>query len=189
MSTFNIISLSYLFSRLSPFIIVIYFVLQSVFNQNLKGLFYVAGVLLACFLNYIVNEILPKKTDTPLVCSLIDGMPNLPLGQTILGFTFAYLSYIIVKYKLTSQNSPTFVLFPILILADLVWNYSNDCVYPVTLFASLAVGSVFGILWGMVIDSVDPELQYFNGIGNRNVCSRPSSTLYRCRITGQPTKK
>jgi hypothetical protein len=155
----------------------------------LKGLFYVAGVLLACFLNYIVNEILPKKTDTPLVCSLIDGMPNLPLGQTILGFTFAYLSYIIVKYKLTSQNSPTFVLFPILILADLVWNYSNDCVYPVTLFASLAVGSVFGILWGMVIDSVDPELQYFNGIGNRNVCSRPSSTLYRCRITGQPTKK
>lgn len=189
MSTFNIISLSYLFSRLSPFIIVIYFVLQSVFNQNLKGLFYVAGVLLACFLNYIVNEILPKKTDTPLVCSLIDGMPNLPLGQTILGFTFAYLSYIIVKYKLTSQNSPTFVLFPILILADLVWNYSNDCVYPVTLFASLAVGSVFGILWGMVIDSVDPELQYFNGIGNRSVCSRPSSTLYRCRITGQPTTK
>lgn len=189
MSTFNIISLSYLFSRLSPFIIVIYFVLQSVFNQNLKGLFYVAGVLLACFLNYIVNSILPSKNDSPLVCSLIDGMPNLPLSQTILGFTFAYLSYIIIKYKLTSQNSPTFVLFPILILADLVWNYTNDCVYPVTLFASLAVGSIFGILWGMVIDSVDPELQYFNGIGNRNVCSRPSSTLYRCRITGQPTKK
>lgn len=189
MSAFNIISLSYLFSRLSPFIIVIYFVLQSVFNQNLKGLFYVAGVLLACFLNYIINVMLPQKENPPLVCSLIDGMPNLPLSQTILGFTFAYLSYIIIKYKLTNQNSPTFILFPILILADLAWNYTNDCVHPVTLFASLAIGSVFGILWGMIIDSVDPELQYFNGIGNRNVCSRPSSTLYRCRLTGQPTKK
>jgi hypothetical protein len=190
MSSFNLISLSYLFSRLSPFIIVIYFVLQSVFNQDLKGIFYVSGVLLACFLNFMINNmgIFPRVSTSPLVCSLIDGMPDLPLGQTILGFTFAYLSYIIVKYKLINQNSPTFVLFPILIIADLAWNYTNNCAYPITLLASLAVGSIFGVLWGMIIDSVDPELQFFNGIGNRNVCSRPSSTLYRCKLTGQSTK-
>lgn len=187
MPEFNVISLSYLFSRLSPFIIIIYFVLQSVFNQNLKGVFYVSGVLLACFLNYMITNLLPRNTDAEPVCTLIEGMPNLPLSQTILGFTFAYLSYIIVKYKLTSQNSPTFVLFPILILADLAWNLSHKCVSLVALCVSLAIGSVFGILWGMIIDGVDPELQYFNGIGNRNVCSRPSSTLYRCTLKQKET--
>jgi len=53
MSGINVISLSYLFSRLSPFIIVSYFVLQSLFNQNLKGIFYVAGVLLTCFISFL----------------------------------------------------------------------------------------------------------------------------------------
>ena len=179
---FNVISLSYLFSRLSPFIIVIYFVLQSVFNQNLKGVFYVSGVLFACLLNVLITSVLPPSSEAEPVCTLIEGMPNLPLSQTILGFTFAYLSYIIVKYKLISQNSPTFVLFPILILADLAWNLSHKCVSLLALSVSLVIGGVFGMLWGMIIDAVDPELQFFNGIGNRNVCSRPSSTLYRCTL-------
>jgi hypothetical protein len=182
MTDFNVISLSYLFSRLSPFIIVIYFVLQSVFNQNLKGVFYVSGVLLACLLNVLITSVLPTSSDKLPVCNLIEGMPDLPLGQTILGFTFAYLSYIIVKYKMTNQNSPTFVLFPILILADFFWNYSNSCFGPVKLLVSFAIGSSFGMLWGLIIDNIDPELQYFNGIGNRNVCSRPSTQLYRCSL-------
>lgn len=161
-----------------------YFVLQSIFNQNLKGIFYVAGVLLACFLNFIlVGESLgsPEGVLNP-VCNLIDGMPKLPIGQTILGFTFAYLSYIIIVHKLLNTNVATFVMFPILIIADLVWNYSNKCASPIALMTSLAIGGVFGVLWGMIIDRVDPELQFFNGIGNKDICKRPSSTLYKCTV-------
>ena len=158
--------------------------MQSVFNQNLKGIFYVAGVLLACLLNYMITPMFFPKTpsNASLACNLIDGMPNLPLGQTILGFTATYLGFIIVKYKLAKQNLPTFILFPILIAADWIWNYTNDCVHMLTLFASLAIGCGFGLVWGAIIDTVDPELQFFNGIGNKNVCSRPSSTLYRCKL-------
>ena len=187
MPGFNIISLSYLFSRLSPFIIICYFILQSVFNQNLKGIFYVSGVLFACFLSVFIDSGIstPDGIEKNPVCSLIDGMPNLPLGQTILGFTFAYLSYIIFKYKLVDQNSPTFIIFPVLIVADIVWNLRNECAKAISLFMSLSIGLIFGILWGLIIDSVDPELQFFNGIGNKSVCKRPSSTLYRCRIAAK----
>lgn len=184
MPGFNIFSLSYLFSRLSPFIIVSYFVLQSIFNQNLKGVFYVAGVLFACFLNFLfVTDVIgsPNGTSNP-VCNIIEGMPEMPLGQTILGFTFAYLSYIIVVHKLISNNAGTFIIFPILIISDLVWNYSNECAKPIALLASLALGGVFGVLWGMIIDRIDPELQFFNGIGNKEICKRPSSTLYKCNV-------
>ena len=151
----------------------------------MKGIFYVAGVLLACFLNvFIVGTVIgvSEGIEQRPICNLIDGMPNLPLGQTILGFTFAYLSYIIVKYKLVDQNAPTFIIFPVLILADIIWNFRNNCAKAIALFASLAIGTIFGILWGLIIDRVDPELQFFNGIGNKSVCQRPSSTLYRCRM-------
>jgi hypothetical protein len=184
MPGFNIFSLSYLFSRLSPFIIVSYFVLQSIFNQNLKGVFYVAGVLFACFLNFLfVTDVIgsPNGASNP-VCNIIEGMPEMPIGQTILGFTFAYLSYIIVVHKLVSNNAGTFIIFPILIISDLIWNYSNECAKPIALLASLALGGVFGVLWGMIIDRIDPELQFFNGIGNKEICKRPSSTLYKCNV-------
>jgi hypothetical protein len=184
MAEFNIISLSYLFSRLAPFIIVTYFILQSMFNQNLKGIFYVAGVLLSCFLNVLfVGNIFGSSDLKNPVCNVIDGMPELPIGQTILGFTFAYLSYIIIVHKLSSSNIATFVIFPVLIIADLIWNYSNGCAPTVALFSSLAIGSVFGMLWGMIIDKVDPELQIFNGIANKEICKRPSSTLYKCTVS------
>jgi hypothetical protein len=180
---FNILSLSYLFSRLSPFIIISYFVLQSLFNQNLKGIFYVAGVLLACFLNVLfIGGIFGSSPDKSPVCNVIDGMPDLPIGQTILGFTFAYLSYIIIVHKLINTNTATFIIFPILIISDLIWNYTNKCAQAISLFSSLALGTVFGILWGVIIDRVDPELQFFNGIGNKEICKRPTSTQYQCTI-------
>ena len=44
------------------------------------------------------------------------------------------------------------------------------------------MGSIFGILWGYIIDSTGKiDLQLFNGISNAEVCSRPSRTIYRCR--------
>jgi hypothetical protein len=182
MSGINVISLSYLFSRLSPFIIVSYFILQSIFNQNLKGIFYVAGVLLACFLNFIiVGE--NTRDDANPVCSIIEGMPSMPLGQTILGFTFTYLSYIIIVHKLTDTNAGTFIIFPILIISDFIWNFRNKCTEPLILITSFVIGSIFGGLWGMIIDAIDPELQFFNGIGNKNICKRPSKTLYKCKVS------
>lgn len=182
MSGINVISLSYLFSRLSPFIIVSYFVLQSLFNQNLKGIFYVAGVLLTCFISFLfIGENTDKNLDNP-VCNAIEGMPDMPIGQTILGFTFSYLSYIIIKHNLATTNTGTFMIFPILIISDLIWNITNGCAKPLILLGSLAIGTMAGISWGMIIDRVDPELQFFNGIGNKEICKRPSSTLYKCSL-------
>jgi hypothetical protein len=74
------------------------------------------------------------------------------------------------------------VIFPILIISDFAWHFSNNCAPAIALITSLAIGGVFGILWGMIIDQVDPELQFFNGIGNKDICKRPSSTLYKCTV-------
>lgn len=179
----NIITVGYLFSRLSPFIIVCYFVLQSLFNMNLKVIFYLAGILLTCFVS---NMILPKlygedSSDGPK-CNAIPGMPAISMGQSILGFTFAYLCFIITKYKMWATNIFTALIFPALILFDFIWNYRSQCAGLPKLASSLAFGLLAGYVWAMIIQGIDPDLQFFNGISNKAVCSRPTKTLYSCAV-------
>ena len=59
----NLINILYMFFRLAPFIIVSYFTLQSLFNQDLKGVMYLLGLLLASFATVMVASILPDIND------------------------------------------------------------------------------------------------------------------------------
>ena len=195
----NLVTLFYLFFRLAPFIIVCFFSLQSVFNQDFKGIIYLVGLIFACFFTVIVGsfpgfnvlsfeygEELPASSK--LVCQVLElsnGQPlsNIPLGQTVLGYTFIYLVYVIVKYKLVMQNIPTLVIFPALIVGDMIWNSMNQCSNIALLFLSLILGGGIGALWAYVIDASGMvNLQIFNGISSQSVCSRPSKQVLRCRI-------
>lgn len=193
----NILTIIYLFFRLAPFIIVCFFTLQSVFNQDLKGFVYLVGLLIACFVSTMVGKSLVSmgvvndvntQSNTNLMCNLIQlknngFMSNLPLGQTVLSFTFFYLGYIIVKYTLINQNIATLILFPLLIVGDFIWNLSHKCSNRLSLFASLGIGAVVGIGWAQFIISTGKvDLQLFNGISNKEICSRPSRSIYRCRV-------
>lgn len=190
----NIINLIYLFFRLSPFIIVSYFALQSIFNQDFKGLIYLVGLLMASVTTIIVGNILPKQ-DVPALnqakCNMLtlganEPLSRLPLSQTVFGYTLAYLSYFIGVNNLQSQNIATFVIFPLIVIADFMWSTSNSCASPEYLLTSLIIGGLIGVLWAMIIDSTKiADFTYFSGINNKDVCTQPSRSMYRCR----PVKK
>jgi hypothetical protein len=70
-----------------------------------------------------------------------------------------------------------------LIVGDFLWNVSYGCSNFIALMFSLIIGSVMGIFWAYIVDSTGKvELQLFNGISNKEICSRPSRTVYRCRV-------
>jgi hypothetical protein len=193
----NIVNIIYLFFRLAPFIIVSYFTLQSIFNQDLKGLIYLIGLIVACVCAVLIGNVLPQTSNvivnadpngySKLKCNMLtlgSGEPvsNLPLSQTVFGYTLAYLSYFIGINNLQTQNIPTFVLFPIVILADFIWSTSNQCSSSEYLITALIVGGIVGALWAMIIDATKvANLTYFSGISNKDVCSQPSRSMYRCR--------
>ena len=196
----NIVNLLYLFFRLAPFIIVCYFTLQSIFNQDLKGLIYLVGLLIAAAVTIMIGNILPEDQSKTLLglgtpdskfakakcnqLTLGKGQPlsNLPLSQTVFGYTLAYLSYFISVNSLQTQNVPMFVIFPIVILADMYWNASNGCSSNIYLLSALILGGLVGALWAMIIDSTKmANLAYFSGISNKDVCSQPKKNMYRCR--------
>jgi hypothetical protein len=190
----NIISFSYLFLRLAPFILVCFFTLTSIFNQDFKGLVYLAGLLFSCFITILIgtglSDLIPMidATTRPEICNMVTigqggDISKLPLGQSSIGFTFGYLLYTIVKENFVKQNIATIVFFPILLLFDLIWNATNSCYSVMQLIISLVVGGLSGVLWSYIISlSGNPQLQYFVGVNNGEVCSAPTKSTFKCRV-------
>lgn len=186
----NIVTLLYLFFRLAPFVIVCFFSLSSLFNQDIKGLIYLVGLLLACFFTVMVGNSLSEDftlgNDQNPVCNLITigvngSFSKIPLGISILTYTLIYLVYVIAKYNQEMNNLPTLILFPLLILADLVWNIKNSCYQPYGIIISIIIGGAFGAIWAAIIDSMKkPDLFFLSTGSNRETCSRPSKQLFKC---------
>ena len=110
-------NVSYLAFRMAPFIIVSFFVLQSVFNVDIKGIIYLAGLLMVCtlitYMNGIVNSIIDTTdTDDPLPnpkCSIITlgetgYLSKIPLSLTVYSFTFFYLLIFIMNTASTNTK-------------------------------------------------------------------------------------
>ena len=188
----NLVSICYLFFRLSPFIIVSYFGLQSLFNQDLTGVIFLIGLLIASVITIALGNILPIQAPTGsgisnVLCNQLTigtsgPISTLPLSQTVFGYTLAYLAYFIGVNSLQSQNIPTFIFFPLLIVADMIWNLRNRCSSGIKLLTALIIGGIMGTLWAMIIESTNmPQLAYISGVNNKEVCSNPTKSLYRCR--------
>lgn len=191
----NIISFTYLFLRLAPFILVCFFSLASIFNQDFKGLVYLVGLIFSCFIAIMIGNASGVETNPNVngVCNMItingaEKISKLPLGQTVFGYTYAYLLYSILlpTPNLVMQNIPTIVFFPILISFDAIWNITNSCENPINLIMSLIIGSGCGVLWGYMINKTNtPALQYFANVNNGETCNsitQNSKQTFRCNV-------
>ena len=152
----NLQTMIYLFLRLIPFILVCFFVLSSIFNKDLVGLIYLCGLLVACFFNIMIGGIFPKG-DSNEICDLITInnnllFANLPIGITIISYTYFYLLYIIIAYDLIYNYMTTIVIFPLFLLSDILWNIQNRCFNILNIFLSLAIGAGVGIGWSAFLD-------------------------------------
>jgi hypothetical protein len=186
----NIVTFGYLFLRLAPFVLVCFFSLASIFNQDFKGLIYLIGLIFACFGTSMIGKLikLEPPINDPEICNMItigqmQNVSDLPLGQTVFSYTFAYLLYTIVTYKFVKQNIATIIFFPLLILGDFIWNLKNSCNSIAQLSLSLLLGAGFGLVWALIIDKTNTKnLQYFAGVNNNEVCSKPSKNTFRCNV-------
>jgi hypothetical protein len=187
----NILTILYLFFRLAPFILVSFFSLASIFNQDFKGLIYLIGLIFACFITMMIGNVLPSwlmAQNPSEICNMITigntpAFSKLPLGQCIFGYTFFYLLYTMYKNKVLLQNYPTLIFFPLVIIVDMFWNLSNGCYNVIQLPISLLIGGGIGYLWSYILyKSKNTGLQYFNKITGKDVCSRPTKNTFKCSV-------
>ena len=188
----NMRAFLYLFFRLAPFILVSFFSLASLFNQDVKGIFYLLGVIVASFSIVGVANILPSTFDLdenrPEICNAMAFSDSadikLSMGQGIIGFTFCYLLYGILKLSLVIPNIPTILFFVILIAYNTYWNITNNCYGIMSLGLSVGIGGAVGYLWAYLIDVVLKlnKSLYFTGVPNDQICSKPSKSTFRCNV-------
>lgn len=193
MATLDLTNILYTAYRLSPFILVCFFTLSSILNQDIKGLIYLAGLLIACFISVIVGNT-SNKFDmdvTNPMCSTLtltgaEPFSKLPLSMTIFTYTFGYILYIIGLYKLAQDNIAAIIIFSLLIVVDWTWNIFFQCSNHVRLIAAFLIGGGIGVAWSAIIASTKQvQLQYFNGISNKEVCSLKKNVKFRCVPKGK----
>ena len=183
----------YLFFRMSPFIVVTFFTLQSIFNKDLKGIIYICGLLISCIIATSIGSSLGVVIDETKInteCTITYLGINsealskvLPLSVVVLGFTFWYITFIIIENNLASNNVSFFIVFILLILGDVYWQNSNGCSDIKYIFGAHIISLICGIIWFYLIKSTGYiDLQLFNGISSAEVCSRPQRNKYKCSI-------
>ncbi len=198
-----------LFLRLSPFVLICFFSISSIFNNDLKGIVYLVGLLLAAGISLMAQSLvspstIPNKDSICEIVSFGSGMfSNIPLGQTVLGFTFAYLFNTMMKTSMEypdsnviSRNWPTIVFFITLIFFDLVLNTNSFNVIKTYLslpntfcytysqsMIAYGIGAVAGLVWASIIYSArTPELLYFSKYKNNEICSKVSNKTFKCKV-------
>jgi hypothetical protein len=109
---------------------------------------------------------------------------SFPIGQNILGFTFFYLVYSIVKKGIASENIAILSFYPLLIGFDFIWNVSKPCYSVPQLLLSLILGGALGTFFSYIIASAGlTSITYFYlGEQSSEICQKPSKQTFNCKV-------
>jgi hypothetical protein len=177
------------FSFIAPTLLIFFLFLSSLFNQNLKGLVYIAGILIASTINIIFMNIVGSQVsdDASFSCNLFDiphvSQYNSPYPSTlIIAFTIAYL---VLPMKYNKQMNYVVLIFLMCLLGvDIVTKVQNKCTtYPGTVLGAL-VGFLLGTIWYVLFYSLGySSLLYFDELRSDNVqCSMPTKQTFKCSV-------
>lgn len=183
--------IGFLIVKLGPLFMVFYFILDSIFQANTKGIMYIIGICITVILTIIIgNTISFKNPDTPIndFCFPIAienfvNISNLPLSQSIYGFTFLYIFIPLLKYQFMYHNAVFFVLFFLLILTDFTLLMNYNCFSIQQAVFSLLIGGIIGTIYiSMLLKSKTKNIIYIPGIPQSQMCDLPKRKAYKCKL-------
>ena len=177
------------FSFISPTLLVFFMFMSSLFNQNLKGIVYISGLLICSIINIIFMNLVGSGRDEneAFSCSIFDiplvSQFNSPYPSCmIIAFTIAYLA-LPMKYN-KQMNYIVLAFLMSLLVVDMLTKVQNKCTtYPGSVMGAL-VGFIFGTLWYIIFHGLGfDSLLYFDELRSDNViCSRPTKQTFKCSV-------
>lgn len=178
-----------LMAALSPILIAFFMLMLSFMNQNVKGIVFIAGAVLATFLNHFLQNMMKSEVDpnASLSCNIID-IPfltryNSPSTSSLfIAFTFAYL-FLPMKYN-NQMNYAVITALMGLFSLDAVSKVTNRCTTIGGAVLGALAGFVLGAMWYTVFHVVGADdLLYFDEMDSNAVrCERPSKQTFKCSV-------
>lgn len=149
----NLQNIIYFIGRLAPIILVLFFVMVSIFNQDWRGVLYLSGILLSCFLAIIASNttealfrgpgehsITTVAIDSPHgIAAVQSSQSNMcflgeqpiskyPLSSVIIGFTTMYIFLPMIQMYNSTVNPLLVFLICIFATVDVAFLIHNKCV-------------------------------------------------------------
>ena len=188
-SEFNPYNIFQFVSAVSPLILTWFLAAASIFNQDIKGIIYLAGILLAICINVLMANMIKSKPDPNRHPSceifkfpLSSGYNSPSINSMIVAFTAAYL--IAPMRENGAMNYGIVAFLAVILVIDGVTKVFNKC----TPFAGVILGTVLGYflgyLWYIMFKSTGNEsLLYFNEtLSNNTVCKIPKKQTFKCSV-------
>jgi len=179
-----------LFSVFAPLFLGTFLVLISVFNQNIKGLIYLAGVLMASIINLgIMFAVGSEPTENQgAICNLID-FPLIPTQYNVPNYNSMFISftlmYLLLPMLANNQINSWIIGTIVSIFAvDAYVKLQYSCTVPRGITFGGIIGSALGAAWYFVMKFTDHEsLLFFNDLVSNNViCKRPKNQTFKCSV-------
>lgn len=186
---FNPSNILKLLSLSSPLLLVFFMVMLSVFNQDIKGMIYLAGILIATIVNVVASsQIAAKPNENASVVCNVFNLPFIPaytspcFSSVLIAFTISYLLLPMIFNK--NMNYSVIVALLCLFGADAYTKVISLC----TPVSGTLIGGMLGFLLGgawftMFHTSGFDSLLYFDTYSsNRVFCERPAKQTFKCRV-------
>ena len=143
-----------LISFISPFMLAFFLIVGSVFNQDIRGLIYLAGVLIATLINSVLMSIIQdeRSTDTPpLFCSifnLTDAQSRYTSPSPTTLFIAFTATYLILPMKANNNVNYAVVVFLVGLLGiDWVTKVQSGCTSNSGALLGILTGWLLGTIW------------------------------------------
>lgn len=176
-----------LVSMLAPILLPSFMVLLSIFDQNMRGLVYVSGVLIATGVTEFIRNAIQHESsaDASPLCSL-SGAPapyNVPVSSSVvISFTLLYLLLPMKAYG--TMNYPLVVTVLALFAIDAYTKVALRCTNWLGPTVGSVVGGLLGTVWYALFRAAGyPSLLYFSDYSsNRVFCKKPAKQSFKCRV-------
>lgn len=186
----NFANMLQLTSILSPTLITFFLVMLSLFNLNMKGIFYLAGAFLATIVNYMLGPLFTNDTNItlPPMCNLIEipmytQYTNPSVSTMYLSFTLMYLFLPMFYYNQINLYLVTALI--LMIGIDIITKVQNDCTDMLGSFVGMLLGIILSIIWFMIIVTNKLEnLLYYEEFGSNKPFCKKNNTRFKCSYIG-----
>ena len=177
------------FSFLSPFLLVFFMIMISVFNMEIKGVIYLGGILMASIINALLVNLVKqnKNSDASPLCGLFNPFPNQDYNSPsynslLISFTFAYLLRPMIFNK--QINYVVIIVILSLLIMEGFCQVFNLCTNVVGTILGSLVGFILGSLYYTgIYHSGYKGLLYFEEFqSNKVICKRPKKQQFKCKV-------
>tara|TARA_B100001142_G_C14282605_1_gene635549 strand:- start:967 stop:1500 length:534 start_codon:yes stop_codon:yes gene_type:complete len=161
----------------------------TLFNQDVKGLIYLAGIMMALVANIVIQYIIQDEPDPnrELFCDLFSPISLSPYtspstSSLFIAFTIAYL-LLPMKYNNNMNYGVILFLLFMFTIDAYVKTYSKCSSISGSIIGGLA-GFLFGCIWYAIFHATGYDsLLYFDTYSsNRVFCAKPSKQSFKCSV-------